>query len=87
MALGLGIVVYWATQSGPTTAIVSSFVKRVIADGGTVESPACLKAAINAIGNADSPNSLFEAYNLRVVAAGGTTEAKDCTIAKLGQTI
>ena len=87
MALGLGIVVYWATQSWPTAAIVSSFVKRVIADGGTVESPACLKAAINAIGNADSPNSLFEAYNLRVVAAGGTTEAKDCTIAKLGQTI
>ena len=50
MALGLGIVVYWATQSGPTTAIVSNFVKRVIADGGTVESPACLRAAINAIG-------------------------------------
>lgn len=87
MALGLGIVVYWATQSGPIAAAVSDFVKRVKADGGTVESPACLRAAIKAMPNADSPDSLFAAYNLRVVAAGGTTEAKDCTITKLGQTI
>tara|TARA_B110000902_G_scaffold31446_1_gene33623 strand:- start:195 stop:455 length:261 start_codon:yes stop_codon:yes gene_type:complete len=85
--IGISIFVSWPYQSGATGAIVSSFVKRVTTDGGTVESPACLKAAINAIGNADSPTSLFAAYNLRVVAAGGTTEAKDCTIIKLQQTI
>ena len=85
--IGIGIFVSWPYQSGATGAIVANFVKRVRADGGTVESPACLKAAINAIGNADSPTSLFAAYNLRVVAAGGTTEAKDCTIIKLQQTL
>ena len=86
--LGLSLTIGRLKSSASATAkIVSTFVARVIADGGTVESPACLKAAINAIGNADSPNSLFEAYNLRVVAAGGTTEAKACTITKLGQTI
>ena len=46
MALGLGIVVYWATQSGPAAAIVSAFKSRVIADGGTVESPSCAKSAV-----------------------------------------
>ena len=46
MALGLGIVVYWATQSGPAAAIVSAFKSRVIADGGTVESPSCAKSDV-----------------------------------------
>ena len=46
MALGLGIVVYWATQSGPAAAIISAFKSRVIADGGTVESPSCAKLDI-----------------------------------------
>tara|TARA_R110002167_G_scaffold97161_1_gene256685 strand:+ start:330 stop:590 length:261 start_codon:yes stop_codon:yes gene_type:complete len=85
--IGIGISVDWGGSVSATGAIVADFVKRVIADGGTVESPACLRAAINAIGNADSPTSLFAAYNLRVVAAGGTTEAKACTITKLQQTI
>jgi hypothetical protein len=44
--IGIGIFVTWDKRSGPTTAIVSSFVKRVIADGGTVESPACLHAPL-----------------------------------------
>ena len=47
MALDLGIGVYWATQSGPAAAIVSAFKSRVIADGGTVESPSCAKSAVN----------------------------------------
>jgi hypothetical protein len=46
MALGLGIVVYWATQSGPAAAIISAFKSRVIADGGTVESPSCAKSDV-----------------------------------------
>ena len=46
MGLGLGISVYWATQSGPAAAIVSAFKSRVIADGGTVESPSCAKSDV-----------------------------------------
>ena len=60
MALGLGIGVYWATQSGPAAAIVSAFKSRVIADGGTVESPSCAKSAVKFLLD-NPPPSAFDA--------------------------
>ena len=60
MALGLGIVVYWATQSGPAAAIVSAFKSRVIADGGTVESPSCAKSDVKFLLD-NPPPSAFDA--------------------------
>ena len=60
MALGLGIVVYWATQSGPAAAIVSAFKSRVIADGGTVESPSCAKSDVKFLLDNPVP-SVFDA--------------------------
>ena len=60
MGLGLGISVYWATQSGPAAAIVSAFKSRVIADGGTVESPSCAKSDVKFLLD-NPPPSAFDA--------------------------
>ena len=63
MALGLGIVVYWATQSGPAATIVSAFKSRVIADGGTVESPSCAKSAVKFLLNNPVPSAFTGLLN------------------------
>ena len=83
MALGLGIVVYWATQSGPAAAIVSAFKSRVIADGGTVESPSCAKSDIAYLtSNPSAPDLLLNdyggaaaAYSLRLLDKSYTGDA------------
>ena len=83
MALGLGIVVYWATQSGPAAAIVSAFKSRVIADGGTVESPSCAKSDIAYLtSNPSTPDLLLNdyggaaaAYSLRLLDKSYTGDA------------
>jgi len=62
MALGLGIVVYWATQSGPAAAIISAFKSRVIADGGTVESPSCAKSDVKFLLNNPAPSAYDADY-------------------------
>lgn len=79
MALGLGIVVYWATQSGPAAAIVSAFKSRVIADGGTVESPSCAKSDVKFLldnpvpsaftGLLDTYSGAAAAYSLRQLSS------------------
>ena len=63
MALGLGIVVYWATQSGPAAAIISAFKSRVIADGGTVESPSCAKSDVKFLLDNPVYNYLLDDYS------------------------
>ena len=85
MALGLGIGVYWATQSGFAAAIASAFKSRVIADGAIVESLNCVNKAIKAMGDADGGRVLFDAYDVRVIAASGSTEARTCTINELNE--
>jgi len=62
MALGLGIVVYWATQSGPAAAIISAFKSRVIADGGTVESPSCAKSDVKFLLDNPAPSAYDADY-------------------------
>jgi len=62
MALGLGIVVYWATQSGPAAAIISAFKSRVIADGGTVESPSCAKSDVKFLLDNPAPSTYDADY-------------------------
>lgn len=62
MGLGLGISVYWATQSGPAAAIVSAFKSRVIADGGTVESPSCAKSDVKFLLDNPEPSAFDADY-------------------------
>jgi len=47
MSIGLGIGVSWATKASEAAVLASAFSARVTADGGTVESLACLKADLN----------------------------------------
>ena len=60
-----------------------NFGTRVLADGATIESYACVSAIINNFPTANVGRALFDAYNLRVVAASGGTEARACTINEL----
>ena len=62
-----------------------NFGTRVFADGGIIESYACVSAVIKNSPTADAGRQLFDAYNLRVVGAGGSTEARACTITELNE--
>ena len=59
------------------------FGTRVLADGATIESYACVASEINNSPTANIGRELFDAYDARVVLAGGDTEARDCTITEL----
>ena len=62
-----------------------NFGTRVLDDGATIESYACVSAVIKNSPTADAGRQLFDAYNLRVVGAGGSTEARACTITELNE--
>lgn len=59
------------------------FGTRVLADGATIESYACVASEINNSPIANIGRQLFDAYYARVEAASGDTEARDCTITEL----
>ena len=59
------------------------FGTRVLADGATIESYACVASEINNSPIANVGRQLFDAYDARVEAASGDTEARDCTITEL----
>lgn len=59
------------------------FGTRVLADGATIESYACVASKINNSPIANVGRQLFDAYDARVEAASGDTEARDCTITEL----
>jgi len=59
------------------------FGTRVLADGATIESYACVANEINNSPTANIGRELFDAYDARVVLAGGDTEARNCTITEL----
>jgi len=44
--IGLGIFVSWASGASEASQLASAFTTRVVADGGTVESKACLTAEL-----------------------------------------
>jgi len=44
--VGWGIICKQYANCGPVQPIINAFVARVIADGGTVESQACLETAL-----------------------------------------
>jgi hypothetical protein len=69
---------------GSTTEIgYDNFGTRVLDDGATIESYACVASEINNSPIANVGRQLFDAYDARVEAASGDTEARDCTITEL----
>lgn len=79
--LGLGIsLVSSGFASSPFVSIVNSFVARVNADGGTVESINCIVEKLRVLPEADFGRVTWDAYSARVLTDGGTLEARDCVI-------
>lgn len=69
---------------GSTTDIgYDNFGTRVLNDGATIESYACVANEINTSPTANIGRQLFDAYNTRVQSLSGSTEARDCTITEL----
>jgi len=72
--------------SGSTTEIgYENFGTRVLDDGATIESYACVSAVIKNFPTANVGRALFDVYNVRVLAASGGTEARACTITELNE--
>lgn len=79
--LGLGISLSKSAVTSTTAwdAAVGAFSSRVIADGGTVESPSCIKADVRfLIENPDLWDTTFNEFRTRVLADGGTIESQSC---------
>ena len=62
---------------------VDELKTRALADGAIMEGFGCASEAIRTMGERDSGEALFNAYNTRVVTAGGSTEARICTIKEI----
>jgi hypothetical protein len=71
---------------GSTTELgYDNFGTRVLDDGATIESYACVSKNINTSPTANVGRQLFDAYDARVQAADGATEARTCTINELNE--
>ena len=62
---------------------VDELKTRALADGAIMEGFGCASEAIRTMGERDSGEALFNAYNTRVVADSGATEARICTIKEI----
>ena len=62
---------------------VDQLKTRALTDGAVMEGFGCASEAIRTMGERDSAEALFNAYNTRVVADSGATEARICTIKEI----
>jgi len=62
---------------------VDQLKTRALTDGAIMEGFGCASEAIRTMGEKDSAEALFNAYNVRVVADSGATEARICTIKEI----
>ena len=62
---------------------VDQLKTRALTDGAVMEGFGCASEAIRTMGERDSGEALFNAYNTRVVADSGATEARICTIKEI----
>ena len=62
---------------------VDQLKTRALTDGAVMEGFGCASEAIRTMGEKDSAEALFNAYNVRVVADSGATEARICTIKEI----
>lgn len=84
-----GRKIYLFTSGGYLGSITDvgykNFGTRVLDDGATIESYACVSAVIKNSPTADAGRQLFDIYNTSVISAGGSTEARACTITELNE--
>jgi hypothetical protein len=78
--VGIGIGVYKARSQnyGYLPTVVTDYITRVEADGGTVEGTKCLVNELYSLGYQESNYTISQNYYTRVAADSGTTEAKTC---------
>lgn len=79
--LGLGLSLSKSAVASTTAwnTTVLLFSSRVTADGGTVESPSCIKTDVRfLIENPAVWNTTFNEFRTRVLADGGTIESQIC---------
>ena len=81
---------WWGSQNNINFNEISYYIyavdqlkTRALADGAIMEGFGCASEAIRTMGDRDSAEELFVAYNTRVVADSGSTEARICTIKEI----
>lgn len=81
---------WWGSQNTINFNEISFYIyavdqlkTRALADGAIMEGFGCASEAIRTMGERDSGEALFNAYNTRVVADSGTTQARICTIKEI----
>lgn len=81
---------WWGSQNAINFNEISYYIyavdqlkTRALADGAVMEGFGCASEAIRTMGDRDSAEELFVAYNTRVVADSGSTEARVCTIKEI----
>lgn len=93
MSNGYGAIygsTWWGSQNAINFNEISYYIyavdqlkTRALADGAVMEGFGCASEAIRTMGDRDSAEELFVAYNTRVVADSGSTEARICTIKEI----
>lgn len=61
----------------------AQFQQRALADGAIMEGFGCASESIRTMGERDSADTIFLAYDKRVFYDGGSTEARVCTIKEI----
>jgi|TARA_R100000482_G_scaffold34623_1_gene11312 hypothetical protein len=81
---------WWGSQNAINFNEISYYIyavdqlkTRALADGAVMEGFGCASEAIRTMGDRDTAEELFVAYNTRVVADSGSTEARICTIKEI----
>lgn len=81
---------WWGSQNAINFNEISYYIyavdqlkTRALADGAVMEGFGCASEAIRTMGDRDTSEELFVAYNTRVVADSGSTEARVCTIKEI----
>lgn len=81
---------WWGSQNAINFNEISYYIyavdqlkTRALADGAVMEGFGCASEAIRTMGDRDTAEELFVAYNTRVVADSGSTEARVCTIKEI----
>ncbi len=81
---------WWGSQNSINFNEISYYIyavdelkTRALADGAIMEGFGCASEAIRTMGDRDTAEELFVAYNTRVVADSGATEARVCTIKEI----
>ena len=81
---------WWGSQNAINFNEISYYIyavdqlkTRALADGAVMEGFGCASETIRTMGDRDTAEELFVAYNTRVVADSGSTEARVCTIKEI----